>query len=364
MSKAAKKGKGEKRKAEDSADTPMSPKKAKVTSDFSRKYGWEQLHKDLDNDIVAGCYGGSHSPYHGLAAVKVNKDLKAIHKTRSKDEFIQEEIEYHLSLPSTRARWNEIFTLDPLGMFAKTPTMAATTAHMDIPELKDKMTRDGKVVNNEGCIHCIKLAIDYVWNLPGFAERLKMDEDVMRKALHEYTQNERVMDKKFNAFLPPVGGITVYFLGDVRKLHDKKTEVAFRVHDACCGSDVFGTDICTCRPYLIYAIQQAVECAQRGGVGLIIYFQKEGRSLGEVTKFRVYNARKRQAGGDRPEMYFAQTEAIAGIRDARFQEMMPDVLLWLGINRIDWLLSMSADKYDAISGAGIDVMQRVALPDM
>jgi len=60
---------------------------------------------------------------------------------------------------------------------------------------------------------------------------------------------------------------------------------------------------------------------------------------------------------------FKQTEEIAGIRDARFQEMMPDVLLWLGISRIDWLMSMSADKYDAITSAGIRVMQRVALPD-
>jgi GTP cyclohydrolase II len=58
---------------------------------------------------------------------------------------------------------------------------------------------------------------------------------------------------------------------------------------ACCGSDVFGTDICTCRPYLVYAIQGAVEIAKRGGVGVIVYFRKEGRSLGEVVKFRVYN---------------------------------------------------------------------------
>lgn len=56
-------------------------------------------------------------------------------------------------------------------------------------------------------------------------------------------------------------------------------------------------------------------------------------------------------------------ESIAGIRDARFQEMMPDILLWLGITRIDWLLSMSADKYDAITAANIEVMQRVPLPD-
>jgi len=107
-----------------------------------------------------------------------------------------------------------------------------------------------------------------------------------------------------------------------------------------------------------------VECAKRGGVGIIVYFRKEGRSLGEVTKFRVYNARKAQKGGDTAENYFKQTESIAGIRDARFQEMMPDVLLWLGIRRIDWLLSMSSDKYDAITAGGIEVMQRVALPDM
>lgn len=59
--------------------------------------------------------------------------------------------------------------------------------------------------------------------------------------------------------------------------------------------------------------------AQRGGVGLILYFRKEGRSLGEVVKFRVYNARKAQPGGDTAENYFKQTESIAGIRDARFQ---------------------------------------------
>jgi len=35
---------------------------------------------------------------------------------------------------------------------------------------------------------------------------------------------------------------------------------------------------------LIYGIEEAVKTAQRGGVGLIVYFRKEGRALGEVTK--------------------------------------------------------------------------------
>src|SRR5690349_19271816 len=42
---------------------------------------------------------------------------------------------------------------------------------------------------------------------------------------------------------------------------------------------------------------------------------------------------------------------------------MPDVLIWLGITRIDWLLSMSSEKYDAIRAAGIEVMQRISIPD-
>jgi hypothetical protein len=42
---------------------------------------------------------------------------------------------------------------------------------------------------------------------------------------------------------------------------------------------------------------------------------------------------------------------------------MPDPLVWLGITRIDWLMSMSSDKYDAITSAGIHVMQRISLPD-
>ena len=70
--------------------------------------------------------------------------------------------------------------------------------------------------------------------------------------------------------------------------------IACRVHDECNGSDVFGSDICTCRPYLAHGVEVCVETAQQGGVGIVVYNRKEGRALGEVTKFLVYNARKRQ----------------------------------------------------------------------
>lgn len=102
---------------------------------------------------------------------------------------------------------------------------------------------------------------------------------------------------------------------------------------------VFGSDICTCRPYLIFGVEEAVKEAQNGGSGVVIYFRKEGRALGEVTKYLVYNARKR--GTDMASEYFKRTEMIAGVKDMRFQALMPDILHWLGIKKIDRMLSMS-----------------------
>jgi GTP cyclohydrolase II len=67
-------------------------------------------------------------------------------------------------------------------------------------------------------------------------------------------------------------------------MSDPSKELALRVHDECNGSDVFGSDICTCKPYLIFAIEECIRTAQRGGVGVVVYFRKEGRALGEVTK--------------------------------------------------------------------------------
>jgi GTP cyclohydrolase II len=47
----------------------------------------------------------------------------------------------------------------------------------------------------------------------------------------------------------------------------------------------------------------------------------------------------------------------------RFQELMPDVLHWLGIERIDRFVSMSNLKHDAVVGSGIEIGERVRIPD-
>lgn len=46
----------------------------------------------------------------------------------------------------------------------------------------------------------------------------------------------------------------------------------------------------------------------------------------------------------------------------RFQALMPDVLHWLGITKIDNMISMSDMKYDAIVQSGIPIHKRYDIP--
>jgi GTP cyclohydrolase II len=325
-----------------------------------------------------GSYSGAYAIYRALAVA--TQALARNHRPDLTDTAPAARIAPHL-------QWTEpkkIVSIDPWGhlvgeVFAEhiragldvRPTIAITTARLATPELRpllaeDQLRADGQVLLDSGEIRVTKAAIDPVWYLPGVAARFGVSEPDLRRTLFEETGGmfpELVTRPDLEVLLPPIGGTTVYFFGDVERLAEPSTVIACRVHDECNGSDVFGSDICTCRPYLVHGIAVCVETAQRGGVGIIVYNRKEGRALGEVTKFLVYNARKRQLGGDTVDSYFRRTECVAGVQDMRFQELMPDVFHWLGIRRIDRWVSMSNVKRDALEAQGIEVVEQLAIPD-
>jgi len=250
------------------------------------------------------------------------------------------------------------------------PSIAITKAHIHMPELEQALAAgrlkvDGEVLTKSSGVLVTKAAIEPVWYLPGIAERFGVSEGDLRRHLFERTGGmfpELITRHDIKVVLPPIGSTSVYIFGNPENLWNPKKELTVRVHDECNGSDVFGSDICTCRPYLVHGIEEAIKTAQKGGSGMIVYYRKEGRSLGEVTKFLVYNARKRQKGGDSAATYFYRTECVAGVQDMRFQELMPDVLHYFGVQKIDNLISMSDMKYDAIVGSGIKVKNRYEIP--
>ena len=335
------------------------------------------VSRPQDRNVI-GSHGGSYAVYRALAVSA--GALDPIRRPDLTNTFPAATIG---SFP----QWSEpsrIVALDPWGHLVAEnfhnqiaegtdirPSIAVTRARLDLPEIRDAMLAkrlkpDGTVVHANGSVSVVKIAIDPVWYLPGVAERFGTSETKLRRTLFEQTAGmfpELVTRPDMQVFLPPIGGTTVYMFGDVAKLPDHRTKITCRVHDECNGSDVFGSDICTCRPYLIHGIEECAAGAQKGGLGLIVYNRKEGRALGEVTKFLVYNARKRQEEGDAAAAYFERTECVAGVQDARFQQLMPDVIHWLGLRRIDRFLSMSDMKYDALTGQGIDIVERVPIPD-
>ncbi|MDX1711365.1 MAG: GTP cyclohydrolase II [Rhodovibrionaceae bacterium] len=327
---------------------------------------------------VIGAHAGSYALYRALAIAAGTLD--PLHRPDLTDTAPSVEIGPHpqwadphkiVAMDPWGHRVHEAFADDLADGWDIRPTVAVTRARITVPELQSavaagRLSVDGDILKDGGEVNCTKVAIEPVWHLPGVAERCDIGERDLRRALFEHTGGmfpELVTRPDLKVFLPPIGGQTLYVFGDVAGAADPGRKLACRVHDECNGSDVFGSDICTCRPYLTHGIEVCIETAQHGGTGLVVYNRKEGRALGEVTKFLVYNARKRQHGGDRAEAYFERTACVAGVEDARFQELMPDCLHWLGVTRIDRFVSMSDMKYDAITRQGIEIAERVPIPD-
>ncbi len=327
---------------------------------------------------VIGTHSGSYGIYRALAIASggLDRNRRAdLTNTKPTD------------LIGPYPQWfdpEKIVSLDPFGAMVTDafsgyfekgydirPSIAVTKAHIELPEMREaiasgRLKPDGVILKESGACVVTKAALEPVWYLPGIAKRFGCTEAELRRVLFEETGGmypELVTRSDIEVFLPPIGGQTVYIMGEPRDLANPAITLTARVHDECNGSDVFGSDICTCRPYLTHAIEECIAGAQKGGVGLVSYNRKEGRALGEVTKFLVYNARKRQVGGDSAAKYFERTECVAGVQDMRFQELMPDVLHWFGITKIHRLVSMSNMKYDALVNSGIEIGERVKIPD-
>lgn len=354
---------------------------------------WGEGDPDLRGPVIAttrhqtqrnaiGAHSGGYCIYKSLAVAMGSLDTKYMPKFGATTPVAK--IGPFDSWKQGPDGTNKIVSIDPFGHIITEafgqylnkgydirPTIAVTKAHIDLVEIRDaiaagRLVPDGDVLTHDGQCNVTKCAIEPVWYLPGIAERFGVSEMKLRETIFRETNMmypELLTRPDIKVFLPPIGGCTIYIFGDPDKIPDEEIELTCRVHDECNGSDVFGSDICTCRPYLIHAIEEAVKTGINGGTGVVIYYRKEGRALGEVTKYLVYNMRKRQEGGDRAEEYFNCTQHVAGVQDTRFQALMPDPLHWLGVTKIHRFISMSDMKYDAIIASGIKVVERVPIPE-
>ncbi len=129
-----------------------------------------------------------------------------------------------------------------------------------MPELQNAVARgvlkvDGNIVKDNSNLVVTKAAINPVWYLPGIAKRLNVEESELRQVLFQQMGGmfpELVTPPDLHLFLPPIGGITVYIVGNIADVADPSKKLAVRVYDECNGSDVFGSDICTCPGFVAW----------------------------------------------------------------------------------------------------------------
>src|SRR6202158_2073942 len=206
------------------------------------------VSRPQDRNVI-GTHGGSYSVYRGLAV-----SSGALDPIRRPDL-------------TNRHPAAESFATEIAEGIDIRPSIAITRARLDLPELQaaieaGRLKHDGEVVHKNGSVSVVKIAIDPVWYLPGMAQRFATTENNLRRQLFEQTAGmfpELVTRPDLQVFLPPIGGTTAYLFAAVSKLPDHRTRITCRVHDECNGSDLFGSEICTCRPYLIHGIE---ECAR------------------------------------------------------------------------------------------------------
>ncbi|WP_426038387.1 GTP cyclohydrolase II [Cypionkella sp. TWP1-2-1b2] len=322
-----------------------------------------------------GAYAGNYAPYRAMAVATGaldaghRPDLSATHPVAEIGPF-DTWVRPFATMDKFGHRVAEDFAEERATGFDIRPTIAVARGELRFPEILEALSAgrikaDGRVLHHDGSIHVTKIAIEPVWHLPSLAARIGVKQCALRTALVEQSGGMYpaiCTRPDIELFLPPIGGTSIYLFGDPARLGSAAL-VTCRIHDECNGSDVFGSDMCTCRPYLSFGIEACIQGAQQGGIGILSYNRKEGRSLGEVVKYLVYNARPRAACGDREEDYFARTRAVAGVEDMRFQSMATDPLLWLGVRKIDRWASMSNLKSDALRRAGIEIGEHLVIPD-
>jgi len=129
-------------------------------------------------------------------------------------------------------------------------------------------------------------------------------------------------------------------------------DVLVRMHSECLTGDVFGSQRCDCGAQL----NAAMAAIAAEGRGIVLYLRgHEGRGIGLLAKLRAYQLQ--DGGADTVEANLA----LGLPADARVYSTGAQMLADLGVRSLR-LLTNNPAKLSGLSGFGIEVTGRVALP--
>jgi 3,4-dihydroxy 2-butanone 4-phosphate synthase/GTP cyclohydrolase II len=122
--------------------------------------------------------------------------------------------------------------------------------------------------------------------------------------------------------------------------------VMVRVHSSCVTGDIFGSCRCDCGPQL----HGAMEMIEKGGKGVVVYMNQEGRGIGLLNKLKAYELQEK--GLDTVE---ANVE-LGFKADERDYGVGAQILRDLGITKIR-LISNNPKKRVGLMGYGLEIVE-------
>jgi len=143
-------------------------------------------------------------------------------------------------------------------------------------------------------------------------------------------------------------------MGDLAAAGRSYPGALVRVHSECLTGDILGSLRCDCGAQLEYALRAVAA----EGTGVVVYLRgHEGRGIGLVHKIRAYGLQDQ--GLDTFEANTAQGLPV----DSRTYGVGAQILSDLGLGRVR-LMTNNPAKYGGLDGHGLEVVGRVALPNV
>ncbi|MEO0757674.1 MAG: hypothetical protein AAFY78_12460 [Cyanobacteria bacterium J06648_16] len=231
----------------------------------------------------------------------------------------------------------------PVGSDGLEPTIVATCRQLRLPEIHSALMHgwleaDGDILQADGYLQVTQIAIAPVWYLPGIAHRFQVDEVCLRQALFEQTQGlfpELISRPDLSVFLPPLADTTVYIIGALSAIRDG-SPLVLHIDQGGVPQGGWLTGSSVCRNGGIQALETSIEAAQAGGVGVLVCLPIQPVDGGHAAPLSAADLTWEQ-------------------------KLVPDVLHWLGITRIEQLLSTGYVLSDWLARSGIEVVQQISL---